>query len=64
VDTSIKLVTPKDMRDLGADDYDRGVPIDGHGMNPGAHAIADWTDGWRARERDVLAEQLAGVSPP
>lgn len=57
MDLSIRLITPEVMREFGADAYDRGVPIDGHGMNPGAHAIKDWQLGWMWREREVLAEQ-------
>lgn len=57
MDHSIRLVTPELMREIGAEDYDRGVPIDGHGMNPGAHAIVDWQRGWLWREREALAEQ-------
>lgn len=57
MDISIRLITPEVMRELGAGDYDRGVPITGHNMNPGSHAIKDWEMGWLGREREVLAEQ-------
>ncbi|MGZ4819352.1 MAG: hypothetical protein ACXVZJ_12040 [Terriglobales bacterium] len=69
MDLSIRLVTPEIMRELGADDYDRGVRFDGHGMNPGSPAIADWQAGWLQRERDVqedrawAARELMGCPP-
>jgi hypothetical protein len=69
MDGSIKLITPELMRELGAEDYSRGLGVNDHGMNPGAAAIKDWQFGWHTRrnERSRLdgnqVQQLE-VSPP
>lgn len=60
MDLSITLITPDIMRELGAADYDRGLGINDHGMNPGSLAIKDWQCGWHGRriERSrMLAHQ-------
>lgn len=64
MDLSIRLITPEIMREFGAHDYDRGVPFDGHNMNPGAPAIADWQAGWLQRERVVMASRELMGCPP
>lgn len=69
MDLSIALVTPEMQRQRGADAFDRGVPIDGHQMNPGRPAIVDWMRGWRLRQletmrRPIIVLQLDHVSPP
>jgi len=71
MDHSITIVTPAMNRQRGADAFDRNVPIDGHNMNPGAPAIADWQKGWRDRQAVAFARaavkpmvDLAEVSPP
>jgi hypothetical protein len=68
MDESIRPVTPEIMRQFGAAAFDRGVPIDGHNMNPGAPAIADWQQGWRDRRATVHARELvrfaSGVGSP
>lgn len=55
MDLSITLITPEIMQQLGSDAYDRGVPLDGHHMNPGARAIKDWQIGWLWRQRETLS---------
>lgn len=66
MDLSISLITPEIMRELGADDFDRGRGVDEHGMNPGAPAIKDWQYGWHQRlvERSQAIEQQLAECPP
>ena len=62
MDHSIALVTPAMNRQRGADAFDRGVPIDGHNMNPGSPAIADWQQGWRDRRAQARAACMIAVA--
>jgi hypothetical protein len=64
------IVSRETIRQRGANAFDRGVPIDGHNMNPWAPAVADWREGWMQRQAEVgalrvLAEAMVSeVSPP
>jgi hypothetical protein len=69
MDESIRPVTPEMMRQFGADDFDRGLGIDDHGMNPWVPAVADWKAGYLERKAQVgalrvLAAAMAMECPP
>lgn len=65
------IVSREEMRQRGADAFDRGEPIDGHNMNWFAPGIEEWQKGWRDRQAAVYARELvkpmlaqAGSNPP
>jgi hypothetical protein len=69
MDLAISLITPELLRQRGAKAFDDGAPVDGHGMNPGAAAIVEWTRGYRlqqiaAMQRPLTVRKLGGGTPP
>ena len=51
-----QIVSRELIRAKGAAAFDKGLPHDGHQMNPGSPAIDDWQLGWRQR-RDQVAQE-------
>jgi hypothetical protein len=62
MDLSITAITPKMMRQRGADAFDRGLGIDDHGMNPWSPAVADWREGWMQRQAEVGALRVLAAA--
>jgi hypothetical protein len=62
------IVSREEIRQRGADAFDRGIPVDGHGMNWFVPAIEDWQKGWRDRQAVVYAREVvkfaSGVGTP
>jgi hypothetical protein len=61
------IVSRETIRQRGADAFDRGVPIEGHNMNPWVDAVADWQQGWRdrrAQARAAITLAIAMECPP
>lgn len=62
------IISRDEIRQRGADAFDRGVPIDGHNMNPWVDAVADWRKGWQERQAQVGALRVLaaamGMTPP
>lgn len=52
------IISRETIRQRGADAFDRGVPIDGHNMNPWVDAVADWRKGWQERKATVEARKI------
>jgi hypothetical protein len=51
------IIPRETIRKLGARDFDKGLGINDHGMNPWSAAIADWRAGYLERQAEVRRQE-------